>query len=260
MQATRLFPQVGFVQQRCGMQIRWRLSAALMLIAMPLSAQTSKPKYQSHSDSVCKATLADGTTYEVWDRVLVAEWEGKPSYVPVRALYKPGSGVFLWHWSLGFTDFVNAREIMNKPQKGGACLENAEHHVLLLQNGEWLDFWATNGSVNVFHSILKFNTRKKAWSYVTEHWRDGRFDITEGPSTKFVEVISLNQQLGAEFFRPKRLEFSAQGFLYNSLGSVQKVGQNWELEIRGADEPNRATVLLDSNFKLLAVTKSSGTH
>jgi hypothetical protein len=242
------------------MQMRWKLLGALMLMAMPLSAQTSKPKYQPHSNSVCKATLADGTTYEVWDRVLVAEWEGKPSYVPVRALYKPGSGVFLWHWSLGFSDMASASEMMDKPQKGGACLENPQHHVLLLQNGEWLDFWATNGSVNVFHSILKFNTRKKAWSYVAEHWRDGRFDFTEGPSTMFVEVIRLNQQLEAEFFRPKRLEFSAQGFLYNSLGSVQKVGQNWELEIRGADEPNRATVLLDSNFKLLSVTRSPASH
>jgi hypothetical protein len=56
------------------------------------------------------------------------------------------------------------------------------------------------------------------------------------------------------------LEFAAQGFSYNSLGSVRKVGQNWELEIRDADEPNRATILLDSHFKLLAVTKNPATH
>jgi hypothetical protein len=242
------------------MQIRWKLVAALMLMAMPLSGQTLKPKYQPHSDSVCKATLADGTTYEVWDRVVETEWEGKPSYVPVRALYKPGSGKLLWRWSLGFTDMEHASEVMDKPQKGGACLENPQHHILLLQGGEWIDFWAWNGSVTVFHSSLKFNTRKKAWSYMVDHWQDGQMAMVDGPSTKFVEVISLNQQLGAEFFRPKRLEFSAQGFLYNSLGSVMKVGQNWELEIKGADGPNRATVLLDSNFKLLAVAKNPGAH
>ena len=52
----------------------------------------------------------------------------------------------------------------------------------------------------------------------------------------------MYQQLGSDFLRPKRLEFSAQGYFYNSLGSVKKVGQNWKLEIKGADEPNRATV------------------
>jgi hypothetical protein len=34
----------------------------------------------------------------------------------------------------------------------------------------------------------------------------------------------------------------------------------WELEINGADEPNRATILLDSNFKLLAATKNTAPH
>ena len=244
------------------MQIRWKLLTALMLMptAMSLSAQTLKPKYQPHSDSECNATLADGTTYEVWDRVLVTEWEGKRSYVPVRALYKPGTGEFLWHWSLGFSDMENASEMMDKPQKGEACLENPQLHILLLLGGEWIDFWAWNGSVKVFHSSLKFSTRKKAWAYVVEYWRDGQFGVGEGASTKFFEVISLNQQLGAEFFKPKRLEFSAQGYFYSSLGSVKKVGQNWELEIKGADEPNRATVLLHSNFKLLAVAKSPGAH
>jgi hypothetical protein len=37
--------------------------------------------------------------------------------------------------------------------------------------------------------------------------------------------------------------------------SVKKAGSNWELEIKGGDEPNRATVLLDSEFKIVKVTK-----
>jgi hypothetical protein len=43
-----------------------------------------------------------------------------------------------------------------------------------------------------------------------------------------------------------------------TIGSgVKKLGSNWELEIKGADEPNRATVLLDSEFKLVKVTKNT---
>jgi hypothetical protein len=242
------------------MQIRWKLLAALILMAVPLSAQTSEPQYLSDWDHMCKATLADGTKYEVWDRLLVTERQGKPIYLPVRGLYRPRLGEFLWRASVGFVDKEHAVAMMEKPQKDGACSEDPQHHILLLQGGEWIDFLALNGNITVFHSNLKFHTRGEAWSYVAEHWQDGEFGIFGGTSTKFVEEINLGQQLGADFIRPKRLEFSAQGYFYNSLGSVKKVGQNWEVEIKGADEPNRATVLLDKNFKLLEVTKNSATH
>lgn len=162
--------------------------------------------------------------------------------------------------SVGFVDMEHAIAMMEKPQKGEACPEDQKDHVLLLQDGEWIDFGAWNGSITVFHSNLKFHTREEAWSYVAEHWHDADYFLVGGASSKSVEVINLEQQLGADFFRPKRLEFSAQGYFYNSLDSVKKVGPNWELEIKGADEPNRATVLLDSNFKLLAVTKNAAPH
>jgi hypothetical protein len=242
------------------MQIRWKPLAALILMVVPLSAQTSEPRYLSHWDHMCKATLADGTKYEVWDRLLVTAWQGKPSYLQVRGLYRPGSGEFLLRASMGFVDKEHAVATMEKPQKGGACPEDPEYHVLLLQDSEWMDFLSRNGGVEVFHSNLKFHARKEAWSYVAEHWQDAEPFLVGGASTKFVEQINLGQQLGADFIRPKRLEFSAQGYFYNSLGSVKKVGQNWEVEIKGADEPNRATVLLDKNFKLLAVTKNPSTH
>ena len=239
------------------MQIRWKPLAALILMVVPLSAQTSEPRYLSHWDHMCKATLADGTKYEVWDRLLVTAWQGKPSYLQVRGLYRPGSGEFLLRASMGFVDKEHAVATMEKPQKGGACPEDPEYHVLLLQDSEWMDFLSRNGGVEVFHSNLKFHARKEAWSYVAEHWQDAEPFLVGGASTKFVEQINLGQQLGADFIRPKRLEFSSQGYFYNSLGSVKKVGRNWEVEIKGADEPNRATVLLDNNFKLLAVTKNS---
>jgi hypothetical protein len=241
------------------MHILWKLLSALILVVVPLSAQTSEPRYLSDWDHMCKATLADGTKYEVWDRLLVTKWQGKPSYLPVRGLYRPGSGEFLLRASVGFVDKEHAVAMMEKPQKGGACAEDQQYHVLLLQDGEWIDFWSWNGGVEVFHSNLKFHTREEAWSYVAEHWQDAD-PVLGGASTKFVVEINLGEQLGADFLRPKRLEFSAQGYVYNSLGSVKKVGQNWELDIKGADELNRATVLLDNNFKLLAVTKNRGTH
>jgi hypothetical protein len=242
------------------MQILWKLLSALVLMAVPLSAQTLEPRYLSDWDHMCKATLADGMKYEVWDRLLVAEWQGKPSYLAVRGLYRPGSGEFLLRASGGFTDKEHAVAMMEKPRKGGACPEDPQYHVLLLQDGQWIDFWSRNGGVEVFHSNLKFRARKDAWSYVAEHWQDADPFGVGFASTKFVERANLDRQLGADFFRPKRLEFSGQGYLYNSLGSVRKVGQNWELEIKGADEPNCAAVLLDSDFKLLAVTKNPGTH
>jgi len=243
------------------MQIRWKTLATLILMVVPLSAQTSEPRYLSDWDHMCKAALADGTNYEVWDRLLVTEWYGKPSYLPVRGLYRPGSGEFLWRASGGFVDKEHAIAMMEKPQKGGVCPEDPLYHVLLLQGGEWIDFWSWEGNIEVFHSNLKFHKRKEAWSYVAEHWQDADSLLAGGASTtKFVGMINLYRQLGADFFRPKRLEFSAQGYFYNSLGAVRKAGQNWELEIKGADEPNRATVLLDSNFKPLAVTKNPATH
>lgn len=76
----------------------------------------------------------------------------------------------------------------------------------------------------VVHSNLKFHTREEAWSYVAEHRQDAESLIVGGPLTKFVEVTNLYKQLGSDFFRPKRLEFSAQGYFYNSLGDVKEGG------------------------------------
>jgi hypothetical protein len=53
------------MKQKVPACIRWQLLAAVTLLAMPMSAQTSQPKYLSDWDHMCKATLADGTKYEV---------------------------------------------------------------------------------------------------------------------------------------------------------------------------------------------------
>ena len=45
------------------------LLAVLLLVAMSLNAQSSKPRYLPKPNHMCKATLADGAKYEVWDRI-----------------------------------------------------------------------------------------------------------------------------------------------------------------------------------------------
>jgi len=71
---------------------------------------------------------------------------------------------------------------------------------------------------------------------------------------KHVAIISL-EELGADFFRPESLRLDARPYVYDSLMDVKKVGSNWILDIKGADEPNRAEAVLDSDFKLVKVTK-----
>src|ERR1700688_3703871 len=204
------------------MQIRWKLLAALALMAMPLGAQSSKTRYLRDADHMCRATLADGSAYEVWNRVLVTEWKAQPLYVKVRAYYRPGSGEFLPWNTGGLSEYGYAGELKENPPKAEASCELPYHHILLLKDGEWADFWATDGRVVVFHCNLRFETREKAWSYVAKHWQDG----SEGQPAKWVAEILLYPQLGHDFFRPKRLEFDARPYTYDSLISAKKVDSN----------------------------------
>jgi len=109
-----------------------------------------------------------------------------------------------------------------------------------------------NGEITIFHSKLLFHSLEEGWQYVTEHpeetssWGEG----------KWVTTISVYKELGEGFFRPERLWSDARAYFYNPLVSVKKVGSNWILEIKGADEPNKAEVVLDSSFKLVKVTKT----
>ena len=42
------------------MRILWKLLGGLMLMAMPLNAQSSKARYLPVADHMCRATLGDG--------------------------------------------------------------------------------------------------------------------------------------------------------------------------------------------------------
>jgi len=238
---------------RCAFFLRSGFLAALLVTAaLPLSAQTHQPRYLREADHVCKNPLPDGTAYERWDRVFLTAWQDKPLYVKLRAYYRPGYGeVFLV--STGLSEHGYMGELKEEKKEPRTSCEVTPGHILIFEDGEWVDFWAERGKIVVFHCHLKFDTREKAWDYIAQHWRDADDDLDA--KRKWTSEIFVYDQLGREFFRPKRLEFDARPYSYNSLGSVKKAGSNWELEIKGADEPNRATVLLDSEFKIFKVTK-----
>src|SRR5260370_504985 len=102
---------------------RWNaLPLVLLLAALPLSAQSSKARYLRDADHMCRATLADETAYEVWNRVLVTEWEGQPLYVKVQAYYRPGSGEFLSWNTGGMSEHGYASEPKENPLKPGASM------------------------------------------------------------------------------------------------------------------------------------------
>ena len=226
----------------------------ILLLAMtaPLRGQSIEPAAVPGSRLECKGVLQDGTRFEKWDRVLLKEWEGQPLYVKVRAYYRPGPGEILWR-STGYSKAGYESLLKENRNRAAAACEESYRHILLLRDGEWADFWAERGRIVVFHSKLKFSSPEKAWEYIGQHWRDGSDD--PGSSTKQALEVQLYDELGREFFRPKSLEFDARPYTYDSLVNVNKVGTNWVMEMKGADEPNRATVVLDENFKLLKATK-----
>ena len=122
-----------------------------------------------------------------------------------------------------------------------------------LRDGEWADFWGISGSIEIYHGKLRFGSIEKAWKYVQLHP-----DETPGGghvSGPGYDMVTVYPQLGGDFFRPERLRYDARPFSYASITSVKKDGTQWHVEVKGADPPNRAVVVLDGDFKLLKVTK-----
>jgi hypothetical protein len=168
--------------------------ALLLLTALPPGAQAPQPRYLPNADTVCEAALPDGTSYEAWDRVFLTSWMGQPLYVKVRAYYRPGSGEFLWR-STGLPKTGYAHALKENSGKARTSCEEPRSHILLLQDGEWADFWAHGGRITVFHCNLKLHTREKVWSYIAQHWQEGSDD--PHPSAKCALNILLYDQLAA---------------------------------------------------------------
>ena len=92
------------------------LPAILLLATVPLSAQTSKPEYLSNSNHMCKATLADGTPYEHWQRIFVTQWNGQTVYAWVEGYYRPGSGEFFGAAQVTQKRDITTSNPISKPQ------------------------------------------------------------------------------------------------------------------------------------------------
>jgi hypothetical protein len=223
--------------------------AETYITATASSSQTPKPAVVAGADHVYSAELPNGTNYEVHYRTLRGQWEGRDVHVVVNAYYKPGSGEFLYYSSIWdyLRDFNEKVAWVSKPGEG---------HVALLEDGEWADFRAlTSGPrLVVYHSNFRFYSIEEAWRYVLQHFAECQLPSGQA---KCCDEIPLYKDLDFDFFRPERLRWSAAPYSYNPLVSAKKVGSAWEVVIRGADEPNRALVILDKNFKLVKITRLS---
>jgi len=223
--------------------------AAFVLIALPLRAANPTATLLPGTEETCNAQLASGAHYEV-HRAILRWWSGgQELFIDAYAYYMPGSGEFLWRGE-AISKHGYLRDLKNRPKL--SCTTNPEGSIIRLQDGEWVQIWAGNGNIHVTHSTLRFPTIKKAWQYVSEHPEE-----TTSESRRWSEHISVYKELGSDFFRPERLRFEARMYLYNPLVSATKIGSTWRLVLKGADEPNRAEVILDSKFKLLKVTRTA---
>lgn len=222
------------------------LLSVLLILAWPLQA-SQKAKFLPHSKQTCTSRTVNGREVKIQYRAFHWMDQGKDVYTSAVAYYAPGSGEFLW-WGDGFT--TKEAYLRNMNTADPYCA-GRRRDTVLLEGGELVDFLAGNGEIHIFHSNLKFPSIDKGWEYVAEHpdetssWFGG----------KWMEVISLYQQLGGDFFRPERLRFDARPYSYDSLAAASKVDSTWQVEIKGADEPNRALVVLDDHFKLVKVTR-----
>ena len=219
-----------------------------LLLAWPVHAGTPKAALLPDPKQTCKARLPSGQLYEVQRRAYHWKQNGSDVYTDATAYYAPGSGEFLW-WGMGYTKEGYLKDVKNGPRFDCTALNRI---TIELQDGELALFFAEDADIHVFHSRLKFSSIKKGWRYVAEH----PDETSEWFGGKWQEWVRINKDLGDDFFRPEKLRFDARAYNYNSLASVKKIGSTWQVEIKGADEPNRALAVLDSNFRLVKVTRT----
>jgi hypothetical protein len=227
---------------------------------MPLHSETRRAVLVPGSDHTCSAQLPDGTKYELHLRTLKARWQDRDVYVVVQAYYKANSGEFLFYSSIwqkeDYLRWQKEDYLRNPKQNAEWSCQPGYRSVVLLEDGEWVEFRAMTGGprLEVFHSTLRFSSIEDAWGYVSAHWDNCRMPSER---TECYDEIPLYKDLDLDFFRPERLRFNAAPYFYNPLVSARKVGSTWEVVVKGADEPNRATVYLDEKFKVLKVTRFS---
>jgi hypothetical protein len=229
----------------------WLIVSAVVLLgfagaSFPLFGQTApvqKATFLSKNDPLCFSQLPTGQKYEYqWRAFRWMEHDGE-MYSGAIAYYAPDSGAFLWVAGIATTNRSSANA-------GHFACTAKFMDFLVLQDGEWAAFSAMNADIRVYHSRLRFRSINAGWDYVARHPNDMTW-----LSGQRVASVSLYKDLGFDFFRPESLRFDARPYSYPSLLSVTKVGAIWQLNVKGADPPNRAIVYLDSGFRLMKVIK-----
>jgi hypothetical protein len=226
------------------------LIGILLVFALPLQA-SQKAKFLRHATHTCTSRSANGREFEIQYRAFRWRNQDKDVYTGAVAYYAPDTGEFLWWRGPGFT--TKEAFLRNWGSSTVTMCKSKRPDIAVLEDGEWADFHGQNGGIHVFHSNLKFSSMEKGWQYVAEHPEE----TSSWLGGKWLQVVDLDKAVGDDFSRPERLRFSAQGYFYDSLAGVTKVGSTWQVEIKGADERNRALVVLDSDFKLIKVTRIS---
>lgn len=232
---------------------RTRLSIPLACAGLLWTAYTvaSHANFVPGTSHVCNLHLASGQPYVLQSRTFRWQKNEVETYTTAVAYYAPDSGEFLWFGS----DYTPDQYLRyGKTYSTQGCTDT-HTKILLLKDGEWANFWAINGSLWVFHSSLKFPSIDKGWQYVIEHPNESSSTEYGG---KWVASIHLDKVLGPNFFhRPESLRYDARPYIFQPLTAVNKVGATWELQIQGTDE--RAIVVLDKDYRVVKIVKSSGT-
>ena len=224
------------------------VSSCVPLLGQATPAQ--KTTFLEEKEQSCESHLATGEKYEFQFRTFRWMRNNTEMYTSAVAYYAPSSGQFLWVPAGGV---MSKEEYFRYGNKGKfACAVAAKFfHFLLLRDGQWIAFAAVNSGIRVYHSDLRFQSISSGWDYVAEHPEE----MSSFSDGRWVESISIDEYLGRDFFRPESLRFDARTFTYDPLVAVTKTGSSWQIEVKGADEPNRAVVYLDGNFKLIKVIK-----
>ena len=226
----------------------WHLPCVL-LFTLPLLAETPKAHFLGPAKN-CERTLPDGRRYQVSRRLLHWIQGSEDWYADAFAYYMPGTGEFMWRGTT-YTKHGYDSWVKGKPQPALCKLFAGEF--LELRDGEWADFSGMSGSIEIYHGRLRFGSIEKAWKYVQLH--PDEMPGAEHVTRPGYDRVNVYPQLGSDFFRPERLHYDARPYSYPSITSVRKIDKEWHLEIKGADPPNRAVVILDGGFKLLNVLK-----
>lgn len=253
---VRLFFGYRESKRRWGMPNALRVHAVALLAivsgSVPLLGQptpTPKATFLKEKEQRCESHLATGKKYEFQFRTFRWMRNNTEMYTSALAYYASSSGEFLW---------VPVEGVMTKEQyfrfganEGKFSCDAKFFHFLLLQDGQWVAFAAINSGIRVYHSDLRFESISSGWDYVAEHPEE----MSSFSDGRWVEFVSIDKELGRDFFRPESLRFDARPFAYDPLAAVTKVGERWQLEVEGADKPNKALVYLDGNFKLIKVAR-----